>query len=225
MGNRGFVLAAVAFGLLADADRSRAADSERFRGYLALRVGGAYFLDADSAGVVDLESPAAEALGGAVVGVNLSRHWGVEVAGEATETRLEAIPGGREVGEYTVVSVAAQVRWRYPVLENRLTPYLFLGGGMGFAEVNDKDLDSPVSFGRDNSPLGTVGGGLEYFVANNIALGIELKHVYAFETRIKVAGERRPVNLDSLIYTAGLRIFFPEIWPAVPAEPPPPAGD
>lgn len=186
-----------------------AEDTDQVRAYLALRVGWLYFADSDSVPEAELENPAAEALGAAAVGVNLNKHWGIEIAGEGTESRMEGLDGS-EVGEFALWTVLGQLRYRYPVMSDRLTPYGVLGGGVGFGEVNDKQRHSPVGFGRDTSVIGSAGIGLEYFVANNIAVGIESKYLYLFGTTIKVNGEPRGLNVDSLVTSLGLRLFFPE---------------
>lgn len=189
------------------------ADSDALRGYLALRAGGAVFTSRDDSVGVELVSPAAP-VGSATLGVNLSRHWGFEVAVDTVETELEAVdtPGIKRLGEYTLLAATAQVRLRYPVMEDRLAPYLVAGGGVGFGEFNDRA--NPIAqfdVGGDSSwvGLGVVGGGLDYFLADNVAIGVEAKHLFLFESKIKVNQQPRDFDLDSVLLTAGIRVFFP----------------
>jgi opacity protein-like surface antigen len=189
------------------------ADSDALRGYLALRAGGAVFTSRDDSLGVELVSPAAPA-GSATVGLNLDKHWGLEIALDTVETDLDAVdtPGIKRLGEYTMLAGTAQVRLRYPVMEDRLVPYLLAGGGVGFGEFNDRvnpveqfDVGDKRSF----VGLGVVGGGFDYFLADNVAIGVEAKHLFLFESEIEIDRQPRGLDLDSVLLTAGIRIFFP----------------
>lgn len=186
------------------------ADTDALRGYLALRAGGAVFTSTDSAGSVELGGFGAPA-GAAAIGLNLNKYLGLELAVETVETELDA-PGLGMVGEYTMVAATGQVRLRYPVMDDRLTPYLILGGGMGFGELNDRKLSNQqiqYSDSRAYSPLATAGAGLEYFIAENVAVGVEAKHFFLFDVEAEVNGQKTDVALDSVFVSFGLRIFFP----------------
>ena len=65
-----------------------------------------------------------------------ARHLGVELAADGFEINLRR-PGLGTVGEYAMYGLVPQVRVRYPVLDNRLVPYLVAGVGAGYAETND----------------------------------------------------------------------------------------
>jgi opacity protein-like surface antigen len=188
-----------------------AADTGAIRGYLGLRVGGPpVFSHANKDSAITLENPGAEALGGAVLGVNFDKHWGVELAGEREKTGLTQESTGRKTAEYAWYTLLAQVRWRYPLLEDRLTPYLLAGVGARFTQVETKDSDSPVNFASDEVFCASTGTGLEYFVMSNVAVGIELKYLFGSDSTIHVSGRARDLNIDAFIYTFGLRIFYPE---------------
>lgn len=188
-----------------------AADTDELRGYLGLRVGGfPIFTDTKSDSVIHLEG-SSEALGGAVLGVNFDKHWGFEIAGERSKQGLILASTGSRTAFYPWWTLLGQIRWRYPLLDDRLTPYLILGGGYRFTEVEEKSPNSPVLFGDDHVPVGTGGGGLEYFVMDNVALGVELKYIFGGDAHVGVFGAgERSLNFDTLVYTFGLRVFYPE---------------
>lgn len=178
-----------------------AQDTDRPRYYLSLRGHGS--------------NPFTEVhdLFGASVGVNLNRYWGVELAGEGFERRLRV--NGLAVGEYAVVPLVPQVRLRYPFLDGRLTPYVIGGVGVALTEFNDRkrpgfgvSVDMPAS-----TVVGTIGAGLEYFVTDNVAAGVEIKYLIAGDQTVRINGVPRSEDLDSLYAAVGLRLFFPEHKP------------
>jgi opacity protein-like surface antigen len=181
-----------------------AQDSDRTRYYLNLRGHGS--------------NPFSEAhdLFGASVGVNLNRYWGVELSAEGFERRLRL--NGSALGEYAVVPLVPQVRLRYPFLDDRLTPYVLGGVGVALTEFNDRknpgfgvSVDTPAS-----TVVGAIGAGLEYFVADNVAAGVEVKYLIAGDQTVRINGVRRSEDLSSVYSSVGLRLFFPEQKPAAP---------
>jgi hypothetical protein len=52
------------------------------------------------------------------------------------------------------------------------------------------------------------GGGLDYMVAENVALGFELGYLISRGNTLSVGGHSQTVDLDALLMTGGLRIFF-----------------
>jgi opacity protein-like surface antigen len=189
---------------------SWAYDGDGLRGYLGLRVGGfPIFKDTKSDSEIHLEKNS-ETLGGAVLGFNWDKHWGFEVAGERSKQGLVLASTGGRTAFYPWWTLLGQIRWRYPILNDRLTPYLIAGGGFRFTEVEQKDSDSPVFFGNDQVPVGTGGGGLEYFIMNNVTLGVELKYIFGADSEIGTLTGRHKLDMDVLVYTFGLRVFYPE---------------
>ncbi len=189
----------------------RAADSDRIRGYLALRTGGAFFPQSAANSLLQISAPSGLGTGAVSMGVNLGKYWGLEIAGDAFETELEA-PGFGGVAEYSMWTGLAQVRLRYPILADRLVPYVVLGAGIAFGEINDKKVPPavfPLTGGRDTSFVGAWGMGLERFVSENVALGIEAKHIFAFKNEVKIGGTPTDLTLDTVIVTGGLRVYFP----------------
>jgi opacity protein-like surface antigen len=196
---RGFQLLCHALVIVAlSATLAWAQDTDRPRYYLSLRGHGSNpFTDVHD-------------LFGASVGVNLNRYWGVELSGEGFERRLRL--NGAALGEYAVVPFVPQVRLRYPLLDGRLTPYVIGGVGVALTEFNDRkrpgfgvSVDTPAS-----TVVGAIGAGLEYFVADNVAAGVEIKYLIAGDQTVRINGAPRSEDLNSLYSAVGLRLFFPE---------------
>ena len=199
------------------ATSSRAADNDDFRFYLLLRAGVAIFPYSDEVSSARMDTPVG--FGGAAVGFNFDRHWGVEFVGEGLPGRLEAsllettlsTPEEGEVVEYSVWTSILQVWLRYPMLNDKLVPYLIAGGGLGFTEFNDRKQpagDGGVTGGFETSVVGAAGIGVEYFVANNIAVGFEAKYVFLFDSEIMVNNQPAELQVDPVFLTLGLRAYF-----------------
>jgi opacity protein-like surface antigen len=197
---------------------SHAADTDQMRPYLAVRVGGTYFVNPSAASEIDLENPPGEAFAGGAIGLNFNRYWGAELAAEFSETDL-LVPGATgKVVELAMWTFLVQGRLRYPMWNDRLTPYLLLGAGVGIAEPNDRNLLNsggafglpaiPLHGGLDTSFVGAVGTGLEYFVTDNVALGVEVKHRFLFRTDVNLRGQSRELDLDSVVWSSGMRVYF-----------------
>ena len=148
--------------------RSRSPDYF-LRPYTVIRIGPAVFTNPDKSSAGELDSPAAEGLQGLAVGMDLDRYWSVELAGEFTETKLLQPGTGEKIAEYGMWSLLGQARLRYPVWRDRLVPYLVVGAGVGFAELNDRNFLNaggvdgrsaiPVSGSLDTTFVGTIGMG------------------------------------------------------------------
>lgn len=156
---------------------ARGQDTDRIRFYLGLRGQDTN----PQAGVHDAW--------GASIGANLGKYWGLELSADTFERRVER-GGGPSLGEYGVLALVPQLRLRYPLFGDRLVPYVIGGVGLGLTSFNDR---KPAAFGvsiqnKDSSTLvGTVGGGLEYFIADNIAVGVEVKYVLAEDQTLRIA--------------------------------------
>ena len=196
----------------AEATETEALSPQRTRFYIGLRAGPQFFLDTDLAPGVDIDSGSKEPAGSGVIGVNIGRYLGLEIAADFYESDLDA-PGFGKIGEYTVWTAIPQVRLRYPMLDDRLAPYLFGGAGLGVSEFSDKtaaksDPAAPQFKGKDSNLVYAWGGGLDYFIADNIALNAELKYV-SHKADAELGSRDVEVDLDSLLLLGGLRLFFP----------------
>jgi opacity protein-like surface antigen len=200
---RGFRPLCYALGFVAlSMGTSWAQDSDaRARYYLSLRGHGSNpFTDAHD-------------LLGMSVGANLNRYWGFELSAEGFERRLRL--GQRSLGEYAIFAFLPQVRLRYPVLDGRLTPYVIAGAGVALTEFNDrKETGFGVGIDTEGSTVvGAIGGGLEYFIADNVAAGIEIKYLIAGDQTVRINGVPRSEDVSTLYSSFGVRLFFPEHRP------------
>lgn len=188
---------------------ARAQDTDQVRFYFLPRSGIAFQTKSEAAPGVEVSS--GQQLNGFSLGVNLGRHLGVEVAGDAFQTDLLR-PGGGKLGEYGMFSLIPQVRLRYPLLDNRLTPYVMGGVGVQFGDFNDR---KPAAFGMRVDAHGmavaaSLGAGIEYYVADNIAVGGESRYLISRDQEIKIGDRGGRANLDAVLTTIGLRLLFPE---------------
>lgn len=185
-------------------------DSDETRGYLALRGGTGFFTKPDSSGGLSLKNPGKYG-GTTAVGLNIDKYLGAELSGGYTTTDVD-LEGLGKVSEYTLWTVVGQLRLRYPVLNDKLSPYVVAGGGVGFGEVNDKRITSQISGfdgTRDTSWIGSVGAGFDYFLAENIALNLEVEQIYGFTNSVTLRGRPVDLDLDPLFVSLGIRLFFP----------------
>jgi opacity protein-like surface antigen len=195
--------------LLAVAPPSHAEDTEDLRGYLGVRLGISAAYDTDVGGGLGM-TPNEQVLG-VSVGLNLGRYLGVELAGDGWERNMRF--GGRTIGEFAMYTGMPLLRARYPLLDGRLTPYALAGLGIGYTEFNDR---KQPGFGLDVGGTawgvaGALGVGLDYFVANNIAIGLETKYIILRDQHVRLNGRRQSLDLDTLLATGGIRLFFPEV--------------
>jgi opacity protein-like surface antigen len=200
------VLSAFALMVMSGAE-AWAEDSDIPRWYLQLK-----FRDTDSnTGVHDYY--------GFGIGANLNRYLGFELSGDHFEI-FPKVRGLGTVGEYGVFALMPQVRVRYPVWHDRLVPYVMGGAGVALTDFNDKKLPAfPYQVRSESSTwAATLGAGVEYFVADNIALGVEFKYLFAGDQTLKVGTASTTVNASNPLVSFGLRMFYPELRPATPVE-------
>jgi opacity protein-like surface antigen len=203
------IILCVAGALVAvSAQASWAQDSDRPRGYFGLK-----FFDTNPAtGVHDLY--------GFSLGANLNRYFGAELSFQEYEVFPDIPPYGT-ITEYGVFTIIPQARLRYPLFGDRLVPYVFGGVGFGLTGLNDR---KPKGFGlsiQDSTKTtvaGTLGLGIEYYVADNIALGIEGSYLFAPDATIMVQGVPEKVKISAPLVTFGMRLLYPEVVAAPMAE-------
>lgn len=153
------------------------------------------------------------------LGANLNRYVGIEVAVDSYELFVEP-SGFSKIGEYSVWSIVPQVRLRYPLLRDRLVPYLLVGGGIGFTQFNDRvSTASDLQIDTESStPVASIGAGIEYFLADNIALGAEVKQLFAGDQTFEIDGTPHGITPNALLAMLTWRLFYPELRPAALAE-------
>jgi opacity protein-like surface antigen len=162
------------------------------------------------------------------LGANINRYVGFELSGDRFEL-FPSIRGLGTIGEYGVFALMPQVRLRYPLFRDRLVPYLIGGAGIALTDFNDRKVptntvDRPVSAlgmkieDESTTPVGTVGAGIEYFLADNIAFGVEFKYLFARDQTLRVGGVPHTFNASTPLTSLGLRMFYPELHPTVLAD-------
>ena len=186
---------------------ARGEDADRFRSFVSLR---SYEWDTiwevhDGHGVS--------------YGVNFNRHWGLELAFDAFEKELENSQG-RLVAEQSAVGLVPLARFRLPLLQDRLVPYVVAGVGGTFMQANDRK--SPA-FGVDLDAEGwgftAVGGvGIEYFLDDNITFGFEGKYTWIEELDTRIGSETGSIDMSAFLLSFGFRVYFDENHPRALAD-------
>jgi opacity protein-like surface antigen len=195
--------------LLAVVPSSHAQDADDLRGYLGVRLGISAAYDTDIGG--GLGATPNEQVLGVSLGVNLGRYFGLELAGDGWERNMRF--ARRTIGEFAMYTAMPMLRARYPLLEGRLTPYALAGVGAGYTEFNDRKRPGfEVDVGGTSwGVVGALGLGVEYFVANNITIGVETKYIISRDQEVRLNGRQQSLDLDTLLATGGIRLYFPEV--------------
>ena len=194
---RGWFRVAPALALLVAALPARGEDSAERRYYLQVRYGDLIPGLSDATDII-----------GVSVGANLGRYWGLELALDDYDTKVE------DLSEVGVLALVPQVRLRYPLFDDRLTPYLAGGAGLSITQANDQRR--PVSWPDGKTevhPAGSLAGGVEYFVADNIAVGLEGKYLFSGDVRYTddSTGQTSTTNSSAGFLSIGFRLFYPEL--------------
>jgi opacity protein-like surface antigen len=174
---------------------SHAEDADRFRPYLHSNFGDISSLW----GVKDMRSFA--------LGVNIDRNWGCEL--EIGTYNKNFNYNGSFFGEVAGIPLVPQVRLREPFLKGRLVPYIVAGTGVSFLTFHDP---RETTFGHQidiegNAFTVTGGAGIEYFVSDNVTLGIEGKYFWLQPVSGTVDGQNVNVDLSAPAFTLGLRAY------------------
>ncbi|MCG3201748.1 MAG: hypothetical protein NFCOHLIN_01618 [Gammaproteobacteria bacterium] len=187
-----------------------ARDGDRRRGYLTLKGGRAIFTDTGTVPGVEIETLSGP-YGEGGLGVNFNRHWGAEFDVNYTRAQLTS-PALGDITGYPVFTFLLLGRYRYPMPGDTLVPYVVAGGGVGLGEIGDRDQPftaTRFSGGQDSSPVAAFGAGFDYFIEDNLSIGVEARYTTLFETDVAVAGVPATLSPDYLVVTAGVRIYYP----------------
>jgi opacity protein-like surface antigen len=196
-----------------------AQDTDQTRFYIGGKLGVGIFLSDGPGGGVTWRSTidqgtVAESFQG-FAGLNFDEHWGAEIAIDYRQTGVAINGGETKLGEYSVTSIIPQVRWRYPLEDGKLSPYFIAGVGVARIESNDptpESLNFPISW-TDYTVMGAIGGGISWFVANNISLDFETKFLFG-SADVQLDGQTQSANLNTALLLLGIRVYFPEAKPA-----------
>ncbi|MBX3027949.1 outer membrane beta-barrel protein [bacterium] len=181
------------------ASAARGEDSDQFRWY----IGGRFDL---------FSLTHTHDFVGGEIGVNFNRYLGVELALDNWERKVG------DLSELAITSITPQLRLRYPMLDDRLTPYLVAGFGPAVSQANDGR--QPVTWlgGKTETHLGgTIGAGIEYFIADNIAVGWEIKQFLSDYVAYEANGRQGRTSLSSPLMGLSLRVFYPLLHPEAAA--------
>lgn len=146
------------------------------------------------------------------LGVNLDRYLGTELA---FDYYLKNWGKPEIIGEASSFHMVPELRLRYPLFKDRLVPYLIVGAGPSWIQGKD---NRPSTFGRPVSLEGwtvavAAGGGLDYFIADNVALNLEGKYLWVNPINGTIDGQTQSVDLSAPLFTFGLRVYFTENRP------------
>lgn len=181
--------------------RLTAEDSDELRWYMIIRRGEFNH----SWGVEDSW--------GLGLGLNFNRYWGMELSLDTWEHKLSFDElGGDTLGELATSSFIPQLRFRYPLFKDKFVPYLVGGFGGSWYQLNDR---KSAGFGRNIDADGggwaaSVGGGFDWFIADNIALNLEAKQIWHAEQDVTVDGQTFAYDPSDFMATIGFRVFFEE---------------
>jgi opacity protein-like surface antigen len=191
-------------------DRRPARDSDAMRGYFSLRGGVAFLTDTDAVQNATFDDTSGP-MGGVSFGMNFNKHWGAELAFDYARTQLRSPTLGKITG-YPIWTFAALARFRYPLLNDKLSPYVLAGPALGFGEIGDLDQPSSmtgISGGQDNSIVAIFGAGIDYFIGHNVAFNFEIKRAAFFNTNIKLHDQSKRLSPEFVSLAAGIRVLFP----------------
>lgn len=150
---------------------------------------------------------------GVSAGVNIGRYLGAEFAVDAYDVKVG------DVSETEILSFVPQLRLRYPLFHDLLTPYMIAGGGLAVSQAND--ARAPVHWPGGKTGVhgvASLGGGVEYFIADNIALGLGGKYLFTGDVEYNTEGTDHTINVSSALVGANVRVFYPELHPDADAE-------
>ncbi|HEU5188286.1 MAG TPA: hypothetical protein VFX14_01215 [Methylomirabilota bacterium] len=68
-------------------------------------------------------------------------------------------------------------------------------------------------------PVGTLGAGIEYFLADGLAVGAEVKYLFAGDQTLRIHNVEHSHSIASLFTAFGVRMFYPERPTAPPIDP------
>jgi opacity protein-like surface antigen len=149
---------------------------------------------------------------GVTVGRNLTRHLGLELAADFYEVFVDQ-PGVGKVAECGTGTIVPQLRLRHAFLDDRLVAYAIGGVGAALTQLNDRTSDTAgTSISLDDAAfVGALGAGVEYLVADNVAVGVEGKHLFASTQTLRYGATRRDFDVDASLFALSMRLLFPQV--------------
>jgi opacity protein-like surface antigen len=145
--------------------------------YFTFDSGLHFTLDRQFAGDVKIEPPSGLDwdLGGSA-GYNITRNWGAEVQFLGNDPDLSS-PTQGAIREISVLTVVPAVRYRWPLDDGRLMPYVTGGVGASFVDVHDANKVYADAKTSSTTIVGSFSAGLDYFLTPDISVGLEMRYL------------------------------------------------
>ncbi len=185
------------------------------RFYFGARAGADFLTDARWVPGVKLHPEqaawggVASQTGGLLVGVDLGRNLGIELAGDHVNHRIN-VEGIGTVAEYGQGWVLANLRLRFPV--GRLAPYVYGGAGIAYGEFKDyQPASAGLTLEGDSlHPAMNVGGGIDYFITRNFSLNADVRWAYTWDEGFGIQNYLSKTSGDYSIFavTLGFRVYL-----------------
>lgn len=154
-------------------------------------------------------------------GLNLTyfiqKYLSIELSVDYTETDVElsALGLSGDAGDFESIPVLLSLRVHFST-NPKVSPYLLFGGGYFFNDIDQNDSTIEFIYGSgakvdvDDSFGFHVGGGVEVFVSENVALNLDLKYIWTeVETSVNVAGfTDEDMDMDSFVAGLGIKYYF-----------------
>ena len=139
------------------------------------------------------------------VGADINRHVSLELAFDTYEKNFD--PFGTKIGEQSLLSLVPQVRFRLPLANDKVVPYVIAGAGIGWYDFNDP---TKAGYGSDVDAQGTklvisAGVGIDLFLNPNVAFNLEGKYMWLDDLDVTVDGQEGTYKLADFVGTFGFR--------------------
>jgi len=151
---------------------------------------------------------------GASLGYNVNRYLGAELSFDHYDLHL-TLDGVGKVAELGTGIIMPTIRLRYPLLHDKLEPYLTAGAGVAFSQINDRTtraLGRPIE-SDDVAFAGAVGGGLDYAWADNFQVGLAAKYLMTTTSNTTVSGTNVNSDLNTALLSFSFRLLYPALHP------------
>jgi outer membrane protein len=132
-----------------------------------------------------------------------------------TDVDLEALGLSGDAGDFESIPVLLSLRAHLST-NTKVSPYLLFGIGYLFNDIDQNDSTIEYIYGSgakidvDDSFAFHVGGGVEVFVTENVALNLDLKYIFTkVEADVNVAGFKdEDIDMDSFVAGLGIKFYF-----------------
>ena len=147
----------------------------------------------------------------------IQNYLSLELSVDYTETDvdLDALGLEGDAGDFESIPVLLSLRAHLST-NTKVSPYLLFGIGYLFNDIDQNDSTIEFIYGSgakidvDDSFAFHVGGGVEVFVTENVALNLDLKYIFTkVEADVNVAGFKdEDIDMDSFVAGLGIKYYF-----------------